>query len=404
MLGDLAADKAVSPAVRPVLTGFPARSGRKCRLQRYPFGPGAPLIQRRHGLSPTAGGITSFPWAQLDLHQFLSFHKGGGGNFGPYRRRGSECRGCAGGRRGGGYIALCLGRVVRADRGADHTQGCVGEKTSARVLQWISRCSFLSSRMRALAELFLNLSQALLTEEHLIAHEESRDAEGAARSGGLRVGREFRLDGGVLSGLEDGLGVETRGAEHGGDHGRIVHLLSLFPHRLEDCFEVDLACLCAPGGQQAAHDQERIDWEIRIEAKGAEVVLGDEALCFEALVFQFTLHVAEGSHWSLVPRQLEQTAEQAGNEIHVRVGSGRDAGQNLPGEIGVRAGEVENKIDRLAHEFALTSALSRDAGPTRVSMPSVAVHAARRSWRQFGRALGSGHRIIKFPHRRDWSA
>src|ERR1700721_3334887 len=110
MLGDLAADKAVSPAVRPVLTGFPARGRRKRRLQLYLFGPGAPLIQRRHGLSPTAGGITSFPWAQLDLHQFLSFHKGGGGNFGPYRRRGTECRGGAGGRRGGG----CAPRGSRA--------------------------------------------------------------------------------------------------------------------------------------------------------------------------------------------------------------------------------------------------------------------------------------------------
>ncbi len=102
--------------------------------------------------------------------------------------------------------------------------------------------------------------------------------------------------------------------------------MAVFPHGLEYCFEIAFADLGAPGGEQAAHDQQCVDGKMRIEAEVAKAVLVDETLCFEPFVFQFAFHVAEGSHRGLVPRQLEQSAQQAGNEIHLRVAARRDVG------------------------------------------------------------------------------
>src|SRR3984957_8070290 len=141
-------------------------------------------------------------------------------------------------------------------------------------------------------ECFFYLSQALLAEKHFIADEESRDAEGATRGGRVRVGGEFCLDDGILGGIEDGLGVKARGTEHFGNHGGIIHLLPIFPHGFEDCFEVQVEYVCAACCQQPTHDQERVDREVRVEAEGPEAVLGDEALRFEPFVLEFAFHIA----------------------------------------------------------------------------------------------------------------
>src|SRR3546814_3098343 len=73
--------------------------------------------------------------------------------------------------------------------------------------------------------------EAVLTEENLVADEEGRGAEGAARDRAFGVSDQLGLDGGILAFRGDFGPGQARGIERGDEHFGIVHLEALAPHR-----------------------------------------------------------------------------------------------------------------------------------------------------------------------------
>jgi hypothetical protein len=72
---DFAADKPIAfgANLQSGQCRIPARRRRERRLQRQLAGTGAPLVQRRHGLAPTAGRHRTFGAGHLNLHQLFRF-------------------------------------------------------------------------------------------------------------------------------------------------------------------------------------------------------------------------------------------------------------------------------------------------------------------------------------------
>src|SRR5438477_7417419 len=84
----------------------------------------------------------------------------------------------------------------------------------------------------------LDLAQLLLAEEHLVADEEGRRAERAARDRGLGVLDQLGLDVGILRAREQLCAVEAGCGQRLRRDFEVVHLLRLPPHVMECSLDI----------------------------------------------------------------------------------------------------------------------------------------------------------------------
>src|SRR6266581_7634963 len=138
-------------------------------------------------------------------------------------------------------------------------------------------------------DLFLDVAQPILAEEDLLADEEGRAAERAARDRGLRVLQQALLDLGLLHAREQTRGVEPGLVQGRADHLGIVHLLRLGPHVAEHLVDVALERALELRRDRAAHDQQRVDRKERIEREALDGVAPDEAPPLQLLVLRLVL-------------------------------------------------------------------------------------------------------------------
>ncbi len=194
--------------------------------------------------------------------------------------------------------------------------------------------------------------QAVLAEEHLAADEEGRDAEHAARDRGFGVGGQPCLDRGLLRAREEGGAVEAVRREEGCDHLRIVHLEAFLPHRAVNRVDIIVKIAFVLGDDRAAHDGQRVDGKMRIDAESDEAVLRDEAAHFEILICELRGRVGILDHRRLVARRLEDAAQKTGGDDEIGARAVEQVGKRLHREIGVGAAEVEDEFERFGHHFS----------------------------------------------------
>ena len=126
----------------------------------------------------------------------------------------------------------------------------------------------------------LDLTEALFAEEHFVADEKRRHAEDAAGDGRLSISDELLLDGVVLRPFHETIAIESGLLERFGDDARIVHLEPVFPNRGEYGLDVGLRDARRFRRDKSAHDEKRIDGEMRIEAEFVQAVFLNEATDF----------------------------------------------------------------------------------------------------------------------------
>src|SRR5262245_39261747 len=95
----------------------------------------------------------------------------------------------------------------------------------------------MGSRRRG-GNLLLDGAEAVLAEKDLLPDVEGGRTEGAAGNRALGVLEQGVLDRLRLDARQRALTVEPGGVEGGADHLRVVHLLFLLPHGLEDDLDV----------------------------------------------------------------------------------------------------------------------------------------------------------------------
>lgn len=127
---------------------------------------------------------------------------------------------------------------------------------------------------------FLNLTEALLAEEHFVADKKGRYTKDTAPYRGLGIGNQLCFDGWIIGRLNQCCAVETCGVKNASDHPGIVHLRTGFPHGLLYRCEIDHADAGSLCGNIAAHKLKRVDGEVGVVAEGCEIVPADEPLNF----------------------------------------------------------------------------------------------------------------------------
>src|SRR6266851_5402167 len=98
--------------------------------------------------------------------------------------------------------------------------------------------SITAPRSPGTLDCLFDVTQAILTEENLVADKESRRAERAARHRLIGVAQQTFFDHGILYASEGTRPVEPRGVERRADLVGIVHLLRFLPHMVEYSLDV----------------------------------------------------------------------------------------------------------------------------------------------------------------------
>jgi hypothetical protein len=75
-----------------------------------------------------------------------------------------------------------------------------------------------------------------------------------------------------------------------------------------------------------------------------ETVFLLESLALQHVVFEFSLDAAEGDEWRLITGYLEQATEQGRYDLQFGTGALENAWQHFVCEVGIGAGEIENKF------------------------------------------------------------
>ncbi len=198
-------------------------------------------------------------------------------------------------------------------RSGGHAPGSAGGAGSRGAPRSPTACSAAAAHRRCARRAYrpeqrlANEIEPILSEEHRVADEEGRRAEHAARNRFLGVGDELGLHLGIGDERSERRRIEAGGGERRGEHVGIAEVLRCLPHRTLDHLEVALELVgpaqLHPGG--AAHQRQRVDREVRVEAQ-RHAVARRPAL----QVFVHPAALCRHRHRARVAGRLEHAAEQ----------------------------------------------------------------------------------------------
>ena len=169
-------------------------------------------------------------------------------------------------------------------------------------------------------------------------------------NGSLRVGGERVLDALVLRPRDQAVRVEPGFDQRRAPDLRIVHLLRLLPHVVED--GLDVAASSTPSASAATAP--RISWSVftgkcGLKVKASSLWRATKRRVSSISYGELVLDVAERHHRRLVAGQLEEPAEQHGHVDEARARPRLDVGDHAVAQVRVRAAEVEQELDGLRH-------------------------------------------------------
>src|SRR5258708_915311 len=219
-------------------------------------------------------------------------------------------------------------------------------------------------RSELLNDLFLDLAQSILAEEHLVADEEGRRAELAARDRTARVVDQLLLDVILLCPRDQTVDIDAGGQKCVAKDLRIVHLLRLDPHVMIGGAKIRLEQALELRRDHAAHQHQGVHREERVRFEFRDVMAPQEALGFERIVFRLVLDATQRFARRHVAGRLVDAAEQHRDIIELHAGALLDLRQHQFGEIGIGTAEIEVKLDleRFSHRpvpFPSTAAVAR---------------------------------------------
>ena len=165
----------------------------------------------------------------------------------------------------------------------------------------------------------------------------------------------------------------------------IVELQPLLPHAAAGPFRDRRRFAAAIlRGDEAAHQLQRIDGKMRVEATIDKPVLGDEAADFQHLVVNLALDVGESDHRRAIVGRLEDAAEQARRDRPASRPCAR--GSAAARDRRDRRWGWRSRTGTRASGHGLTTFPPRAAGRARTSRRCAAGRAARRNCGRFRRA------------------
>src|SRR5262245_12432308 len=210
---------------------------------------------------------------------------------------------------------------------------------------WLALSSGLCDLGGLRQDLFLDVAQLVLAEEHLLADEKRRRTENATTD---RVGGEVNqplLDVVLLSPRDQAVDIDAGGFECRAEDLEIIHLLRLFPHVMIRSSEIRLEHSLELGGHHSAHQHQRVDWKERVLTELRDVVAAPAARNFQCLIFRLVLDAVKRLRGRPVAGRLVDAAEQHRHIFELHASAPLDRGNDELGQVGVGTAEIELKFN-----------------------------------------------------------
>ena len=126
---------------------------------------------------------------------------------------------------------------------------------------------------------------------------------------------------------------------------RIVHLLGLDPHVMIGGAEIGFEQPFELGGDDAAHQHQRVHRKERVRLEFRDVVAAQEARGLERVVFRLVLDPAQRVGGRHVAGRLVHAAQQHRDVVELDASSLLNLGQREFGQIGIGAAEIEMELN-----------------------------------------------------------